>query len=108
VKICEQDLAFAQPRTFLQLRFFDLDDQIGAEYRVDIANPRARSDVVCVLESNSHTGPALDGHLVASRGKFSRRRRRQPHSIFMDLDFFRYPDSHDLAPPAGQKMTRDD
>jgi hypothetical protein len=100
MQIGEQDLVLVQHFAFVQLRFFDLDEQLRCfEYflrRRDDAC--ACSIVVGIRHANTGTGVGFDHHFVTVMDEFAYASRHHADTEFEGFDFFWYADFHGDAP----------
>ncbi len=89
VEVCEKDLAFAQQRGFLRLRFFDLHDQfrLGEDGFVRVANFRAGFCVVRIGIAAARTRAGFRQHAMAALGELVRGGRQQTHTVFFGFYF---------------------
>src|SRR5882724_10040671 len=96
MQISKERLTAAQHLALVQLRFFDLHDEVGcAEDVLDLLRDRGAGGLVMgIIEANTRARAALNQDLMSRIDEFANSRRHQTHAVFMNFNFFGYADFH--------------
>ena len=95
VQIAEQQLACAQQRHFVRLRFLHFHHQVGGiDFGRGGSDDRTGGTVGIVVESHGGAGTRLDAHPVPGLGQYPYTLGRECHPVFVILDFLGNADVH--------------
>ena len=102
MQIGEQHLVLSQHGALVQLRLFDLDDQVrGLEHLLGLRHDFCAGRLVIRIgHADTGSGIGFDDHFVTVMHEFAHTRRHHADAVFQNLDFLRYADLHCCCPPA--------
>ena len=102
MQVGKQDLVFAQHRTLIELRFLDLDDQVGGgEYLLRRCQHTGTGFfILAVCHADAHSCPGFDEDLVAIVRQFPYAGWRQANAKFQGFDFLWNTYLHNSSPYA--------
>jgi hypothetical protein len=103
VEVGEQHLALAQLLALARLGLLDLDDHLGAleDFR-RLGDDRCPGHLVVVIgDADAGPGAGLDQRVMAVGHHLAHVGGRQPHPVFLHLDFLGHADQH-MDTPVGK------